>query len=73
MAISSNRLAPQGRCVVSNGQPRITRGPAVDSAAALDGYYLYEAADLNAATPLAGRIPAARWGGSVEVRPVMDR
>jgi hypothetical protein len=39
----------------------------------LDGYYLYEAPDLDAAIELAARIPAARMGGTVEVRPVVER
>jgi hypothetical protein len=34
------------------------------------GYYLVEAADLDAALAIAARIPALRMGGSVEVRPV---
>lgn len=39
----------------------------------LGGYYLVEAADLDAAVALAARIPAARMGGAVEVRPVVER
>jgi hypothetical protein len=37
------------------------------------GYYVFEAADLDEAIGLAARIPAARIGGKVEVRPVMER
>jgi hypothetical protein len=40
---------------------------------ALDGYYLIEAPDLDAAIGLAARIPAVRWGASIEVRPVVER
>jgi hypothetical protein len=74
--LDGNQLQPLSTATtvrISNGQPHVTRGPAVDSAAALDGYYLYAAADLSAAIALAARIPATRWGGSVEVRPVIDR
>jgi hypothetical protein len=74
--LDGNQLQPLSTATtvrLSNGRPRITRGPAVDSAAALDGYYLYEAVDLDAAIALAARIPATRWAGSVEVRPVRDR
>jgi hypothetical protein len=35
------------------------------------GFYLIEADDLDQATELAARIPAARIGGSVEIRPVV--
>ena len=74
--LDGNQLQPLSTATtvrVSNGQPRVTRGSAVESAGALDGYYLYEAADLDAAIALAARIPATRWGGSVEVRPVVER
>jgi hypothetical protein len=74
--LDGNQLQPLRTATtvrVSNGEPRVTRGPAVDPAAALDGYYLCEAADLDAAIALAARIPATHWGGSVEVRPVIDR
>ena len=58
---------------VNDGQPQVSDGSPVDSGAALDGYYLYETPNLDAAVALAGRIPATRWGGSVEVRPVVER
>ena len=35
------------------------------------GYYLLEADDLDAALEIAGRVPAARMGGAVEVRPLV--
>jgi hypothetical protein len=41
-------------------------------AGTMDGYYLYEAPDLAAAIALAARIPAARMGGEVEVRAVLE-
>jgi len=39
----------------------------------LDGYYLYDAADRDAVIALASRIPAARLGATVELRPVVER
>jgi hypothetical protein len=33
---------------------------------------VFEADDLDAAIALAARIPAARMGGAVEVRPIME-
>jgi hypothetical protein len=50
-----------------------TDGPFPESKEALGGYYLLEADDLDAAIELAARIPAARLGGAVEVRPVVAR
>ena len=47
-----------------------TDGPFVAVKEALGGYLFYDAADLDAAIELASRIPAARLGGGVEVRPL---
>ena len=47
-----------------------TDGPFVAVKEALGGYLFYEADDLDAAIALAARIPAARLGGAVEVRPL---
>jgi hypothetical protein len=58
---------------VENGDTKIADGPAVGPSVALDGYYLYEAADRDAAIALAARIPATRLGATVEVRPVVER
>jgi hypothetical protein len=49
-----------------------TDGPFVETKEVLGGYYLYEASDLDAAIELAARIPAARMGGAVEVRPLVE-
>ena len=56
-----------------DGQTLSTDGPFVEAKEALGGYYLFEADDLDAAIELASRIPAARMGGAVEVRPVVER
>ena len=58
---------------VDGGQTRVTEGPAVEAGTPLDGYYIYDGPDLDAAVALAARIPAARFGGTVEVRPMMER
>jgi hypothetical protein len=58
---------------VRDGRPHAIDGPAVDLGAALDGYYIYEAPDVEAATALAARIPATRLGATVEIRPVVER
>lgn len=50
------------------GAATITDGPFMETKEALGGYYLIEAADLDAAVELAKQCPA----GHVEVRPVMD-
>lgn len=57
---------------VRDGQTLTTDGPFVSVKEALGGYFLYEADDLDAAIELASRVPAARMGGGVEVRPVAE-
>ena len=54
---------------VENGQTLTTDGPFVAVKEALGGYLIFEADDLDAAIELAARIPAARLGGAIEVRP----
>ena len=49
----------------------ITDGPFADTKEIFAGFYLIEADDLDQATEIAARIPAARLGGSVEIRPVV--
>ncbi|MGN6372602.1 MAG: YciI family protein [Solirubrobacteraceae bacterium] len=56
---------------VDDGQTLVTDGPFVEMKEALGGYLFYEADDLDAAIALAARIPAARMGGAIEVRPIM--
>jgi len=58
---------------VQDGRTLTTDGPFAETKEALGGYYLLEADDLDAAIELASRIPAARMGGAVEVRPVVQR
>ena len=55
---------------VQDGQTLATDGPFVAVKEALGGYLFFEADDLDAAIELASRIPAARLGGGVEVRPL---
>jgi hypothetical protein len=57
---------------VENGETLLTDGPYIDAKEHLGGFYLVEADDLDTATALAARIPAARLGGAVEVRPVVE-
>jgi hypothetical protein len=57
---------------VQDGKALTTDGPFVAVKEALGGYLLFEADDLDAAIELAARIPAARMGGAVEVRPIVE-
>jgi hypothetical protein len=57
---------------VQDGKTLTTDGPFVAIKEALGGYLFLEADDLDAAIELASRIPAARLGGAVEVRPLQE-
>jgi hypothetical protein len=57
---------------VQEGRTLTTDGPFVEIKEALDGYLIFEADDLDAAIELAARIPAARMGGAIEVRPIVE-
>ncbi len=57
---------------VQDGKTLTTDGPFVAVKEALGGYLFFEADDLDAAIELASRIPAARMGGAVEIRPLVE-
>jgi len=57
---------------VEDGETLVTDGPFVETKEALGGYLVFEADDLDAAIALAARIPAARMGGAIEVRPIAE-
>ena len=57
---------------VQDGKTLTTDGPFVEIKESIGGYLLFEADDLDAAIELAARIPAARMGGAVEVRPIVE-
>jgi len=57
---------------VEDGRTLTTDGPFVAVKEALGGYLFFEADDIDAAIEVASRIPAARLGGAVEVRPIVE-
>ncbi|MGP0037958.1 MAG: YciI family protein [Solirubrobacteraceae bacterium] len=58
---------------LQGGQTLTTDGPYADTKEAFGGYYVFEADNLDEAIELATRIPAARLGGAIEVRPLVER
>jgi hypothetical protein len=54
---------------VENGSTVTTEGPYFGVKGAVGGFYVVEAEDLAAAVAIASRVPQARLGGAVEVRP----
>jgi hypothetical protein len=71
-----NQLQPPATAItvrVREGKTTRSGGPYSGAGEPLGGYYLIDADDLDAAVALAARIPAARMGGAVEIRPVIQR
>jgi hypothetical protein len=57
---------------VQDGRTLTTDGPFAEIKEAIGGYFLFEAEDLDAAIALAAQVPAARMGGAIEVRPIVE-
>ena len=58
---------------VEDGRTLTTDGPFANTKEILGGVFLFEAENLDRALEVAARIPAARLGGAVEVRPLVER
>jgi hypothetical protein len=54
---------------VEGGKTLTTDGPFVGMKEAIGGFFVLEADHLDAAIEVAARVPAARYGGAVEIRP----
>jgi hypothetical protein len=70
---ASARLQPPETATtvrVQDEKTLTTDGPFVSVKEALGGWLFFEADDLDAAIELASKIPAARMGGAVEIRPI---
>jgi hypothetical protein len=48
-------------------------GPYADTKEVFGAYFVFEVDNLDEAIELAARIPAARLGGAIEVRPLVER
>jgi hypothetical protein len=57
---------------VADGNTLTTDGPFAETKEGLGGFFLFEADNLDDAIAIAARIPAARMGGAVEVRPLVE-
>ena len=58
---------------VRNGETLTTDGPFVETKEAFGGFYLIDVENLDDALEFAATVPAARNGGAVEVRPIVER
>ena len=57
---------------VADGKALTTDGPFADTKEAVGGWFVLEADDLDAAIAIASKVPAARLGGAIEIRPVQQ-
>jgi hypothetical protein len=74
--LDGNQLEALGRAKtvrVTDGQTLVSEGAAVEESAALSGYYILDAPDLDAAIAFAAQVPVARMGGTVELREMIER
>jgi hypothetical protein len=72
-SVGSAHLQPTSMATtvrVADGETLVTDGPFAETKDVFGGYYVIEADDLDAAIALAAQVPAARFGGCVEIRPV---
>jgi hypothetical protein len=53
---------------VQDGQQLITDGPFADTKEVFGGFYMFERDNLDEMLEIAAKVPAARMGGSVEIR-----
>jgi hypothetical protein len=58
---------------VQDGRTLITDAPYAATEEVFGAYYMFEVDNLDEAIELAARIPAARLGGAIEVRPLVER
>jgi hypothetical protein len=73
--ITSAQLRPRDTATtvrVQDGKTLTTDGPFADTKEVFGGYYVFDAGNLDEVIELASRVPAARLGGGVEVRPVVE-
>ena len=74
VAAAQLQPAEMATCVrVAGGRTLMTDGPFADTKEVLGGFCLVEAANLDEVLELAERVPVTRYGGIVEIRPVVAR
>jgi hypothetical protein len=57
---------------VPGGEPTVTDGPFAETKEQLGGFYLVECKDMDEALEWARKMPTAKFGGSVEARPIQE-
>ncbi|MBP1677305.1 MAG: hypothetical protein H6Q20_1864 [Bacteroidetes bacterium] len=69
--ISGDGLKPKG--VLITGKDCVIKdGPFLESKEIIGGYYLLQATDLQTIVELAKECPTHHYGGTTEIRPIME-
>jgi hypothetical protein len=69
--IAGDGIHPNGVCI--NGKhSQVEEGPMVYSETIIGGYYILKASDLEHAVEIAKSCPGHLWGGTTEIRQIMD-
>jgi hypothetical protein len=72
---AGEQLAPTSTATTvreKDGKTLTTDGPYAETKEQLGGFYLIEAATLDEALEAAAAIPSVKYGGVVEVRPIVE-
>jgi hypothetical protein len=69
--ISGDGLQEKGVRIVGK-ECVIKDGPYLESKELIGGYYLLQADDLDAIVRIAKECPCHLWGGTTEIRPIME-
>jgi hypothetical protein len=69
-ALNPTRTATTVR--MDNGKIITTDGPFAETKEALGGFYILNCKDLDEALAWAAKIPVVKFGGSLEVRPIVE-
>ncbi len=70
--VGGGHLQPVETATTVRADGLITDGPYADTKEVFAGYFVIDADNLDQALEWAQRIPAARLGGAVEVRPLFE-
>jgi hypothetical protein len=73
--VSGGRLHPGQEATtlrLRDGEALVTDGPFASTKEVFGGFYVVEADGVEAVLEIARRLPAARLGGAIEIRPIAE-
>ncbi|SFW59401.1 Uncharacterized conserved protein [Sinomicrobium oceani] len=62
----------EGGVRITGKKPVVQDGPYMESKEIVGGYYLLQARDLDTVIRIAKECPTHLWGGTTEIRPIME-